>query len=122
VPAALFDAYREIRPLDPGFGERQELWRIFAYLAVLNSRPSVRGHPVHRRRRGVDPEGEQGLLADGRRIDLPLQLESAGSAAGCGTGRPRCADFRPWSMGSEVLPRLLEGVCSGTARQPLRAT
>jgi fructosamine-3-kinase len=35
VPAELFSGYREIRPLDPGFADRRELWRIFAYLAVI---------------------------------------------------------------------------------------
>jgi fructosamine-3-kinase len=35
VPPDLFDGYREIRPIDPGFTGRRELWRIFAYLAVI---------------------------------------------------------------------------------------
>lgn len=35
VPADAWDGYREIRAIDPGFAERRELWRIFAYLAVL---------------------------------------------------------------------------------------
>jgi fructosamine-3-kinase len=35
VPAALFDAYREVRPIDPGFPARRELWRLAAYLAVV---------------------------------------------------------------------------------------
>jgi fructosamine-3-kinase len=35
VPPETWDAYREIRPIDPGFAERRELWRIFAYLAIL---------------------------------------------------------------------------------------
>lgn len=35
VPADVFDAYREIRPIDPGFEARRELWRVPAYLAVI---------------------------------------------------------------------------------------
>ena len=32
---AVFDAYREIRPIDDGFDDRRELWRAFSYLAVI---------------------------------------------------------------------------------------
>jgi fructosamine-3-kinase len=35
VPDATFAAYAEIQPIERGFAERRELWRIFAYLAVL---------------------------------------------------------------------------------------
>lgn len=35
IPADTFSAYAEICPLDAGFIERRELWRIFAYLGVL---------------------------------------------------------------------------------------
>lgn len=35
VPAGLFSAYSEITPIEPGFSHRRELWRIFAYLAVV---------------------------------------------------------------------------------------
>lgn len=35
VPEAVFDGYRDHRPLDPGFVERRELWRLYAYLAVV---------------------------------------------------------------------------------------
>jgi fructosamine-3-kinase len=35
VPHAVLDGYRELAPVDPGFDERRELWRIFAYLAVI---------------------------------------------------------------------------------------
>jgi fructosamine-3-kinase len=35
VPDDVFDAYRKITPIDPGFAERRELWRIFGYLAVV---------------------------------------------------------------------------------------
>jgi fructosamine-3-kinase len=35
VPDEVFAAYREIAPLDPGFAERRELWRLAAYLAVV---------------------------------------------------------------------------------------
>ncbi len=37
VPAELFSGYREIRPIDAGFADRRELWRIFAYLAVISA-------------------------------------------------------------------------------------
>ena len=35
VPPDVFDAYREIRPIDPDFPARRELWRLFAYLAAV---------------------------------------------------------------------------------------
>ncbi len=35
VPADVFRAYQEIVPVDAGFGERRNLWRIFGYLAVV---------------------------------------------------------------------------------------
>jgi fructosamine-3-kinase len=35
VPAEVFDAYREITPIDSGLAQRRELWRVFAYLAVV---------------------------------------------------------------------------------------
>nr|WP_239579206.1 fructosamine kinase family protein [Microlunatus panaciterrae] len=35
VPGALFAAYTEISPIDAGFEDRRELWRLFAYLGVL---------------------------------------------------------------------------------------
>jgi protein-ribulosamine 3-kinase len=35
VPDDVFDAYREITVIDPGFTERRELWRTFGYLAVV---------------------------------------------------------------------------------------
>ena len=35
VPGHVFDGYTELRPIDGGFPERRELWRLFAYLAVL---------------------------------------------------------------------------------------
>ncbi|WP_433211016.1 fructosamine kinase family protein [Dactylosporangium sp. CS-047395] len=35
VPAALFDGYREVRPIEEGFAERKELWRLHGYLAVI---------------------------------------------------------------------------------------
>lgn len=35
VPEAVFDGYREIASIDPGFAQRRELWRIFGYLAVI---------------------------------------------------------------------------------------
>ncbi len=35
LPPAVFDGYREISPIDSGFADRCELWRVFAYLAVI---------------------------------------------------------------------------------------
>lgn len=35
VPNIVFEAYEEIIPIEPGFAERRELWRVFAYLAVV---------------------------------------------------------------------------------------
>lgn len=35
VPPEVFEGYREIRPIEPGFPERRELWRISAILAVI---------------------------------------------------------------------------------------
>ncbi len=35
VPEDLFAAYREELPIDPGFSERRELWRIYGYLAIV---------------------------------------------------------------------------------------
>ena len=35
VPRHVLDGYTEIRPVDAGFAERRELWRMSAYLAVL---------------------------------------------------------------------------------------
>lgn len=35
VPNAVFDAYRDEMPIDPGFPERRELWRLSASLAVV---------------------------------------------------------------------------------------
>lgn len=46
VPDDVFDAYRETRPVDPGFGERRELWRMHGYLAVV----AVDGHSWFGRR------------------------------------------------------------------------
>jgi fructosamine-3-kinase len=46
VPDDVFAAYRELVPIDSGFAERRELWRIFAYLAVVTvdgSQPFGRG-------------------------------------------------------------------------------
>jgi fructosamine-3-kinase len=33
VPADVLDSYRELIPIDPGFAERRDLWRIYGYLA-----------------------------------------------------------------------------------------
>lgn len=35
VPGEVFTAYRDIAPIDQGFAERRELWRLPAYLAVV---------------------------------------------------------------------------------------
>ena len=35
VPADLFDAYRDVAPIAPGFADRRELWRLPTYLAVI---------------------------------------------------------------------------------------
>ena len=35
APADLFDAYRDVMPIAPGFADRRELWRIPTYLAVI---------------------------------------------------------------------------------------
>lgn len=35
VPQHVFDGYTEVRPIDDGFPGRRELWRLFAYLAVV---------------------------------------------------------------------------------------
>ena len=40
VPDDVFEAYREILPIDTGFAQRRELWRLFGYLAVV----TVDGH------------------------------------------------------------------------------
>ena len=34
VPDDVFDGYRDELPIDPGFAERRELWRVWGYLAV----------------------------------------------------------------------------------------
>ncbi|MHB1517464.1 MAG: fructosamine kinase family protein [Acidimicrobiales bacterium] len=53
VPKSVFDAYSEIRPIDPGFAERRELWRVASYLATVEAE---RGSPFGRRclRRLID--------------------------------------------------------------------
>lgn len=35
VPAELLDGYREIAPVDAGFEQRRDLWRIYAWLAMV---------------------------------------------------------------------------------------
>jgi fructosamine-3-kinase len=35
VPEDVFAGYREELPIDPGFGERRDLWRIYGYLAAI---------------------------------------------------------------------------------------
>jgi fructosamine-3-kinase len=42
----VFAAYREVAPIDPGFADRRELWRLAGYLAVV----AVDGHRPFGRR------------------------------------------------------------------------
>jgi fructosamine-3-kinase len=35
VPARLFDAYQETAPIDPGFADRRDLWRLPTHLAIV---------------------------------------------------------------------------------------
>jgi fructosamine-3-kinase len=35
VPGDVFLGYQEIRPIDPGFAERKDIWRVAAYLAAV---------------------------------------------------------------------------------------
>ena len=35
VPGEAFDAYRHESPIDPGFYERRDLWRVYGYLAAV---------------------------------------------------------------------------------------
>ena len=35
VPEDVFIGYREEMPIDPGFGERRDLWRVYGYLAIV---------------------------------------------------------------------------------------
>jgi fructosamine-3-kinase len=35
VPEDVFVGYREVRPIDPGFAGRRDLWRIYGYLACV---------------------------------------------------------------------------------------
>ena len=41
VPGAVFDAYREVAPIDSGFDERRELWCLWCYLAVATVEQST---------------------------------------------------------------------------------
>ena len=36
VPSELFAAYSELNPIDAGFYDRRELWRVFAYIGILS--------------------------------------------------------------------------------------
>ncbi|GAB4054002.1 fructosamine kinase family protein [Catellatospora paridis] len=50
VPGEVFDGYREVAPIDPGLGQRRELWRLHGYLAVLAvDGSSAFGRPFVRR-------------------------------------------------------------------------
>ena len=46
VPDDVFEAYQDIAPIDAGFAQRRELWRLFGYLAVV----TVDGHKPFGRR------------------------------------------------------------------------
>jgi len=35
VPTDVYQGYREVRPIDPGFWERRNLWRVWPYLAAV---------------------------------------------------------------------------------------
>jgi fructosamine-3-kinase len=35
VPADVYDGYQDVRPIDPGFWERRNLWRVWGYLASV---------------------------------------------------------------------------------------
>lgn len=37
VPDDVFDAYREMLPIDPGFWERRDLWRVWGYLTAASA-------------------------------------------------------------------------------------
>jgi fructosamine-3-kinase len=54
VPSAVFDGYREIGMIDRDFESRRELWRIFAYLAVISVVPDHDETGAEFRRRLVD--------------------------------------------------------------------
>jgi protein-ribulosamine 3-kinase len=41
VPDEVFDGYREVMPIDPGLGERRDLWRLPAYLAAVQTEGRV---------------------------------------------------------------------------------
>ena len=35
VPGEVFAGYQDVLPVDPGFAERRDLWRIYGYLAAV---------------------------------------------------------------------------------------
>ena len=35
VPQEVFDAYQDKLPIDPGFWERRDLWRVWGFLAAV---------------------------------------------------------------------------------------
>jgi fructosamine-3-kinase len=41
VPGAVFDAYREVAPMESRFDERRELWRLWCYLAAMTVEQST---------------------------------------------------------------------------------
>jgi len=45
VPEYVFDGYRDIRPIDPDFATRRDLWRIYGYLAIV----TIDGSPKYLR-------------------------------------------------------------------------
>ena len=54
VPPETWSAYAEVRPIDPGFDQRRELWRVFAYLAVITVDPGTEfGRAFHLRLRAA---------------------------------------------------------------------
>jgi fructosamine-3-kinase len=60
VPADVLDAYREITPIEVGFEDRRELWRVFAYLAgitVADTSTAFGRHVLTRLAAAVGPAG-----------------------------------------------------------------
>jgi fructosamine-3-kinase len=35
VPDAVYEGYQDVRPIEPGFWERRNLWRVWGYLASV---------------------------------------------------------------------------------------
>ena len=35
VPPEVFEGYQDVQPIEPGFWERREFWRLWGYLAAV---------------------------------------------------------------------------------------